>query len=146
MLDWTKVGPGHVGFSFHVEGQPPSGNHRLTPAIRYSKQRKPYIGWRRAEGVENFMLYVTVMAKRARPKDWKPADKIRVSYLFDLDDDMDCDNAMKVISDAIALGLGVDDAHFLPCVLDKTVGNKKPGVSVYIENISDDYDPWSHFG
>jgi Holliday junction resolvase RusA-like endonuclease len=149
MLDFTKLEPGRVGFSFRLEGQPPSGNHRLSPALRWSKPKtgeaKPYVGWKRAKGIENFMLYVTVMTKRAIPKDWIPGSKIRVSYLFELDNDMDCDNAMKVISDAIALGLGVDDSRFLPCVLDKTTKHKDPGVSVFIENLTDDYDYRSHF-
>jgi Holliday junction resolvase RusA-like endonuclease len=140
--------PDMLGFSpdalsIKLEGQPPSGNHRLSPAVRWSKpkdgQGKPYIGWRRSEGVENYMLYVTLMAKRAMPTGWKPASKIRVSYLFNLDRDMDCDNAMKVISDALAIGLGTDDKRFLPCVMDKRSGIKDPSVMVYVENLPEDY-------
>lgn len=121
-----------------IDGQPPSGNHRLQPAVRWTKPKdgkgKAYVGWRRADGVENYMLYVSTLARRAKPKDWTPSSRIRLEYTLILADDMDCDNATKVISDALAIGLDTDDKHFLPNFITKTTGSEKPRVVVAIYN------------
>jgi Holliday junction resolvase RusA-like endonuclease len=125
-------------FQVIIEGQPPSGNHRLQPAMRWTKPKdgkgKPYVGWRRADGVENYMLYVSTLARRAKPKDWVPGSSIRIEYWLELADDMDCDNATKVISDALAIGLDTDDKHFLPNFRMKASGSAKPRVIAKIYN------------
>jgi Holliday junction resolvase RusA-like endonuclease len=45
---------------------------------------------------------------------------------------MDADNALKVLNDAIAIGLGIDDRRFLPHVVEKTTGNAEPSVLIQI--------------
>jgi Holliday junction resolvase RusA-like endonuclease len=46
---------------------------------------------------------------------------------------MDCDNVLKALNDAIAIGLGVNDKVFLPCVRSKEIGIKSPRVIVTVE-------------
>lgn len=123
------MGDPAITFRFTVPGQPPSGNHRLEAAVRWTKPKgsekpRPYIGRRRADGVENYMLVASTLAKQARPSGWEPTEKLRVNYTLFLDRPMDADNATKVLSDAIALGLGIDDRRFLICVQDIFTGVK----------------------
>lgn len=90
---------------------------------------------RKANGVESYQVAATLIAKAARPSDWEPAERIRVIYRFFLKRDIDCDNALKALNDAIAKAIGTDDKRFLPYVEAKTVGKDiDPGVAVTLMN------------
>ena len=89
----------------------------------------------KADGVEAYQAGITYIAKAARPSGWEPANKIRLRYWFYLSHEIDCDNALKAINDAIAVALGVNDKGFLPCVQDKIVAKgTDPHVVVEVEN------------
>jgi Holliday junction resolvase RusA-like endonuclease len=120
-----------VSWWFKVEGQPPSVNRMYTLA-RTKSTGRPYLT--KSLGVEMYQLVASSACRQARPKDWEPAPKIRLRYMFHVKRDIDCDNAMKALNDAIAIALGVNDRTFLPCTVDKTTGNKEPHVIVVIEN------------
>lgn len=77
-------------------------------------------------------MVVTALVRRAVPEGWSAPNQIRIRYWFHVKRDIDCDNAMKALNDAIAIGLGVDDKKFLPCTVEKTSGNKEPSVTVEI--------------
>ncbi len=74
------------------------------------------------------------LVRLARPKAWNPPEGyIRVTYEFFLKRDIDCDNAMKALNDAIASALGVNDKRFLPCVRSKSVDPKEQNIRVEVE-------------
>ena len=94
----------------------------------------------KAPGIEHYQAGVTLITRTARPTGWVPGEKIRLRYWFNVGREIDCDNALKAINDAIALAIRPEassakrDSGFLPCVQDITIGNKDPHVVVEIEN------------
>lgn len=122
-----------MSFAFDVPGQPPSRNHtyRIIRVKHRDGGSHQQLG--KVPGVEDYQLVVTALARRARPASWAPLAQIRIRYWFNVKRDIDCDNAMKALNDAIAIGLGVDDKAFLPCVVEKTTGVKEPYVRIEIE-------------
>jgi len=120
-----------VSWTFTVEGQPPSMNHLYT-VVRNRSTGRPYLT--KAPGVETYQLVATSRCRAARPAGWQPAPQIRVAYWFHVKRDIDCDNALKALNDAIAIALGVNDKAFLPCVKEKTTGAKEPRTVVVIED------------
>jgi len=101
-------------FRVEIPGQPPSWNHMYTIG-----RVRSIVKVASAEGYQTGVAYLT---KLARPPGWDPKGMIRVCYWFDVHRDIDCDNMMKAINDAVAKALGVDDKRFLPCVLWKRTG------------------------
>lgn len=126
--------PDRVVWRFVVPGQPPSMNHLYRPAIRRRRDGTTYMARYKATGVEDYQLVAYSMARRARPKNWEPKlHYVRIRYWFRLKRDIDCDNAMKALNDAVAMALGIDDRRFLPCVQDKWIGQHDPEVEIEIE-------------
>ena len=113
-------------FSFVIDGQPPSVNHMYKLARGTRRIVKD-------PDVAAYQVGVTLIVRTSRPKGFPPPGQIRIRYWFELARDIDCDNALKALNDAIALGLGVDDKRFLPCVEAKTIGSKRPLVRVVME-------------
>lgn len=116
-------------FSFSVPGQPPSTNHI------YIRVRGQYGKMTKAPGVEAYQTDVALICRTAKPSGFDPKGKIRVRYTFHLNRDADADNLLKMLNDALAAALGVNDRWFLPCVVDKTSGNKNPWTEVEIEDL-----------
>jgi Holliday junction resolvase RusA-like endonuclease len=118
-----------TSFSFEVPGQPPSVNHMYVRVRgRWDRQTK-------APGIEQYQQDVVYLCRSAKPAEWKvPDGYIRLRYAFHLRRDADCDNLLKVLNDAIAMALNVNDRMFLPCVMDKTVGSKTPYTVVEISS------------
>jgi hypothetical protein len=92
----------------------------------------------KAPGVEAYQLLVTSLVRRARPSDWVPSPQLRILYDFYLKRDMDCDNAMKAMNDAIAVALDVNDRIFLPCVRRKETKVHDPYVLLEIRPLETD--------
>lgn len=86
------------------------------------------------DGVQLYQDSVTWYTKAARPSGWEAAERVRLRYWFHLKRDIDCDNALKALNDAIAHALKVDDKVFLPTVEAKWTGEKDPFVIVEIQN------------
>lgn len=107
-------------------------NHMYTVARNRSTGR-PYIT--KSAGVEAYQLVVTSTARRARPADWVAPAQIRVQYRFYVKRDIDCDNALKALNDALAIALGVNDKVFLPCVLEKSTGHRDPYVMIMVDPV-----------
>lgn len=122
-------------WSFWVPSQPPSMNHMYEATVVRRSDGSSVRSVRKANGVESYQVAATLIAKAARPSDWQPEERVRVVYRFFLKRDIDCDNALKALNDAIAKAIGIDDKRFLPYVEDKTVGKDiAPGVAVTIMN------------
>jgi hypothetical protein len=125
-----------------LPGPPPTINHSykiVTVPARDGRGLVRRLG--KADGVESYQAGVTLITKAAKPSGWTPTDKIRLRYWFHLARDLDCDNALKAIDDAIALAIRPDaspakrDAGFLPCVVDVVTDKENPRVIVELENI-----------
>lgn len=136
---------------FTVPGQPPSWNHQ------YQQGR---VGYRRtifkSEAAVAYQDFVERACAKAIPPGWKPPQYrpkegeglLVVEFYFHLKQDIDCDNMMKALNDAIALGLGwhpyrtkhgkllrkpnYDDRGFLSRAMYKITGVKEPFVKVAI--------------
>ena len=74
---------------------------------------------------------VRLVAMAAKPKGFKP-EQVIVAYDFVLRRDIDCDNVMKMINDALARAINLDDRNFYPVVRTKFVGAKDPSVTVTV--------------
>jgi len=92
-----------------IPGEPPSVNHSYH-VVRGSRRLA------KNPEVEAYQTVVT-WATRAHVKEFAwTGGYIRLRYRFFLDRSKDVDNMLKALNDAIALGLGVNDRWFLPCV------------------------------
>ena len=108
-----------------IPGQPPSVNHMYERG--YKKIRK-------TDGAEAYQAAATYIVRTTRPSGWRHTDGyIRLTYDLHLQRDMDCDNILKALNDAIAVGLDVNDKWFLPCVRSKEFGIKNPSVTVTVD-------------
>jgi Holliday junction resolvase RusA-like endonuclease len=117
-----------MNWQFTVEGQPPSVNHM------YARTRTG--GVRKSPGVEAYQAGVTLIARTSAPSGWNTGwGFVRLEYEFRLKRDIDCDNLLKALNDAIAVGLGINDRLFLPCVRSKEIGVKNPSVTVTVMHI-----------
>ena len=67
---------------------------------------------------------VQTIVQNAKPSGWLPNEQVRVLVDLYLMEDIDCDNATKLVFDAAAKAIGCNDRLFLPCYRLKT-----PGVS-----------------
>jgi Holliday junction resolvase RusA-like endonuclease len=136
-------------FNFVVPGQPMSWNRSyrnrvitvkdkigrtvLTPKGRPVTRPVSY----KTKDAERYQEDVFWAAKEAilrLEKDigtFKP-EQVMVAYDFMLARDIDCDNVMKMIHDALSRALGLDDRYFYPVVLSKSTGSKDPSVSVSV--------------
>lgn len=117
-----------------VPGQPPSRNHtyRIIRVKHRDGGSHQQLG--KVPGVESYQLVVSTLTRRALGTASLPSmGPIRLRYWFYVNRDIDCDNAMKALNDAIAIGLGVDDKRFLPCVVEKHTKIKEPHVVIEIE-------------
>jgi Holliday junction resolvase RusA-like endonuclease len=125
-----------------LPGQPPSLNHsykiiRVRGHMQFGKYPQ----------LVAYQTMVSTLVQQAKPKDWAPTGQIRIRYWFHVKRDIDCDNSLKAINDAIAIGLGVqqkgmkmvpiyDDKRFLPCVVEKTIGNHEPYVEIELDELA----------
>jgi len=109
-------------FSVVLPGQPPSAN-------RQYKRRAGGLEMARRPEVTAYATMVTLLVREARPMGFLRASpgmihegQTRIVYDFYLGRPVDADNMVKIINDAIAQGLGVDDRSFLPCVRSLRTG------------------------
>ena len=123
-------------WTYEIDGQPPSVNNMYTQIILRRGVSAPVRAVKKDSKVAAYQVAATYMTKLAKPKGWKakPGQQIRVFLDFQLNRDIDCDNAMKALLDAIATALDVNDRVFLPCTRSKTIGNKEPKVIVEIDD------------
>lgn len=118
-----------VTWSVTIPGQPPSWNHLYI-------RRRGTSGLAKAAGVETFQTNVVYLVRSARPSGWRPEGFVRVNYRLFLKRDIDADNILKALNDAIARALGTDDRYFLPCVQSKQIDRLNPRIEIDIANAS----------
>jgi len=132
------------GFRVEIPGQPPSWNacYRIVNVRGHATLKK-------TSEAETYQTDVTRLTRTARPSDFSPKGRIYIAYQMFLRRSMDADNVIKLVNDALAVALDIDDARFLPIVLQKTTGNHDPrlviGVldaDVYAVEVSGAGDRW----
>lgn len=120
-------------FRFEIPGQPPSLNHIHKTVWRTDRQGVRYKGRAKEPAVNDYILVAMNACRRARPAGWAVSDYVPtkglglvvVRYWFFLAHALDVDNAMKVLNDAVKLGIGVDDNRFLPQAWGRETGHKR---------------------
>jgi Holliday junction resolvase RusA-like endonuclease len=130
-------------FTFTVPGHPMSWNRSYRQRVYHVKDRfgqaiqddrgrlKTRSGMFKTKEAEVYQDTVRWLAKTAKPSDFS-ATQIIIAYDFMLARDIDCDNVMKMINDAVAEAIGLNDKHFFPAVLSKTTGSFDPSVMVHV--------------
>lgn len=124
-----------VSFSVIIPGAPPSVNHSYRPIKVRNKAGGVSLRLAKTGDVLAYQTLVGHLVRLAQPPLWQaPEGYMRVTYKFYLKHNIDCDNAMKALNDAIAAAIGVNDSRFLPCVISKSVSSKEkePRVEVQI--------------
>lgn len=120
-----------MSWHFEIPGQPPSTNHLYRQVTIAGKRRIA-----KDPKVEHYQILVTYIVRGKRPRGWypEPGKQLHLYYDFILNRDIDADNALKALNDAIAIALGVNDKLFLPCVRSKSVHKtNEPKVMVEVE-------------
>jgi len=65
---------------------------------------------------------VQIIVQTAKPSGWLPVEQVRVLVDLYLMEDIDCDNATKLLFDAAAKAIGCNDKLFVPCYAPKVIG------------------------
>lgn len=114
-----------IVWRFEIPGQPPTWNDSYKIVKRYRAGKVPFHTLAKKDKVIKWQEDATLIIRSAKPSRWKPEWHIRVYYWFYLSKDMDCDNMLKAVNDAIEMATGVDDKRYLPCVVMKEIVPKK---------------------
>lgn len=122
-----------MSFTFTVPGQPPSVNHSYKDVVIRKKNGGTYRTRAKTPEAEAYQVVATLACRAAKPSRWEAGERVRVTLAYHLRRDADGDNLQKLLLDAVALGLGVNDRIFLPCVASKDTGNKEPYTEVTVE-------------
>jgi Holliday junction resolvase RusA-like endonuclease len=123
-----------VSWSFSVPGQPPSWNHAYERATRVARDGRRYSGLKKTAEAEKYQRDVALIVGAARPSGWTHGEGyLRLRINLFLGHDIDATNVWKILEDAIARKLGIDDKWFLPCFEHKEIGVKQPRVEVTID-------------
>lgn len=139
--DWERAGslgppelapqPGK-GLKVTIEGRPVSWNHGY---IRTRAGR--VVLTQEARAWKDQVFYVTL--DTLNRSSWRPrGPRIAVHYWLTLGTPMDSDNVSKLLCDAIAKALKVNDRIFLPRAMGIKTGQPDERVVVYLTNEAED--------
>jgi len=123
-------------WGFTLWGQPPSVNRMYEPAWKTANDGRMYKGKRLSDVAAKYRDDAVLIIQAAKPSGWAPEGQVRIYWAFYLNNETDCDNAMKLIHDAIQKATGIDDKRYLPCVLSKEI--RLPARKVRVEIIVDE--------
>jgi Holliday junction resolvase RusA-like endonuclease len=114
-------------FSVVIDGNPPALN--TTYKIITIKGRGRLA---KHSAVSSWQDTVAWLTRAAKPADWEPSRRVRVEISWYAARKRDADAGMKALLDGLAVGLGIDDACFLPTVLLNEVDKARPRTEVTI--------------
>ena len=117
-------------FSFTMPGAPPSWNKSYRITRQTGRGGTPYHTLSKSGTAERYQTQMALIARTYRPSDFQPRGPVIVSYKFFLGRDMDVDNCLKMMNDALEQALGINDKNFLVATPWKTIGDKDPRVMV----------------
>lgn len=124
-----------------MHGQPLSWNHaykRVTYRQRNKAGQMVTLNrMAKVDGVDKYQEDIITLAKAARPSGWThPKDTpIRIRFWYAVNPDLDTDNMKKLINDALAKAIGINDRWFLTCDVEKRkVPDGSQGIVIEIDD------------
>lgn len=99
-----------------IPGQPISVNHLYIPVWRKDKRQRLYKGRAYSPEARKYFEDAVLIMRTAKPAHWAPEGQVRVFYDLYLQREIDSDNVLKVLSDALQAATGVNDRRMLPCI------------------------------
>jgi Holliday junction resolvase RusA-like endonuclease len=119
-----------------VWGQPPTTNKMYSAKMRSVTRngvRYNVPQMVKNSKVEQYQRDAILQISAARPSRWSPTGFIKLTYQLYLVRNIDADNTLKALNDAIQIAIGVNDSWFLPCVESKAWGLSPRDARVEIE-------------
>jgi Holliday junction resolvase RusA-like endonuclease len=110
-----------------------SVNHIYINTIRVARNGRRYQARKLSDEAQAYFDGAVYLIKAAKPSRWSPEGLVRVIFDLYLARDIDCDNAMKLVSDALEAATGVNDSRFLHCTRMKTTGLSPSQARIEIE-------------
>lgn len=122
-MSWTVV----------IPGQPPSTNHAYKiVTVKRGTGGIPFRTLAKTDEAISYQMAARLLVAAARPSGWRSAARVRLTYRLYLTHKQDADNSLKLLNDAIARALNINDDKFLPCVESKEIVKVNPRVEVTI--------------
>ena len=119
-----------MSFSFEIPGVIKGSNHGYHIVYVAGHPRIAKL-----PEVETWQVEVAYRARQARPTNWAPGRRVRISYaVWFARAGRDADGILKFLLDGIASGLGVNDSTFLSTCTSSEVDKLNPRVEVTISN------------
>lgn len=103
-----------------IPGQAMSVNHIYINTLRRAHNGRQYQARKLSNDAQAYFDAAVYLMRAAKPSNWAPEGQVRVVFDLYLTRDLDCDNAMKLVSDALEAATGINDARFLHCTRSKT--------------------------
>jgi Holliday junction resolvase RusA-like endonuclease len=121
-------------FAATIPGLPPSVNH----SYRIIRAKTGAMTLAKTANAESYQTGVAYIVKLAKPSGWTATRRIQIIYRFWFNtENRDASNAIKLLEDGIAAGLGVNDKTFVPCVELKEVDKLNPRVEIIVRTIDE---------
>ena len=111
-----------MSWTFTLVGQPPSLNDLYEIGYRSDKRGRRYKGIVKNKDAQKYHDDAVLQIRSAKPSRWLPTGQVRLRIRLFLAHDIDADNTLKVLSDAIETATGINDKVFLPCIESKEIG------------------------
>lgn len=124
-----------MSWTITIPGQPISWNHAYKRVNQRARDGRVFKGQARTEETKAYQRDVALIVGSARPSGWAHdgASYIHLNVRLYLGRDIDATNVWKILEDAIARKLGIDDKWFLVNFEHKETGVKDPRVEVTID-------------
>lgn len=124
-------------FSFTVPGQPVSWNAAFRVKFRFIGGVKTR-GLYKTSEAEAYQDGIRLIARTAKPSSFilPKRGRVIIAYEFVLKTDIDCDNLMKLMNDALSEAIEHNDKFFMPVVVSKTLGSPNPYTTVTVYDAS----------
>lgn len=120
-----------------IPGQPPTVNKMYTNRKAVDNRGRVYQARVKVPEAAAYQEMAALIVRTKKPSNWNPAGFVRVDIDLYLQKDIDADNTLKAVLDAVERGTGVNDKWYLPCVKMKTfVPPKLARVELMIEDLS----------
>lgn len=113
-----------------MPGSPPSWNRSYRITRQTGAQGQTFHTLSKSGVAERYQGDLALVCRTAKPSGFKPEGEVIISYKFYLARNIDVDNILKMMNDAIAKAIEIDDRRFLVATPSKTLREKDPHVIV----------------
>ena len=130
-----------MSWRFTIPGQPLSWNHAYKRVTYRQRQTDGSVRlmnrMAKVDAVDPYQEAIILIAKAARPIGWTHSKNqpVRILYSFYTNPVIDTDNMKKLINDALAKAIGINDRWFLTCdVVNEKVPDGQQRIEVEIDD------------